>query len=126
MKIQENLPIKVTEVRLMPGAAPVLAYADITINDGFVVHGVRIVKLNNDKNKLLVCMPSKPHQLSCKNCSHRNPITSKFCGQCGTKMHYEDVERQYMDIAHPIKQDVRKVIEESVIKEYNKSCAQVG
>lgn len=117
MRISENDSIFVTDVRLDLGSYPVLAYADITLNDGFVVHGLRLVHINSER--MLVCMPSRPYQFSCESCSHRNSVANKFCGHCGCKVAQNKTERIYMDVAHPINADVRKRIEESVIDAYN-------
>ena len=92
--------MKITEVKinLMPGQDPLKAFASIIFDDCFVIHDLRIIKT---PNRMFVAMPSKK-------------ITS------GNR-----VGDSYKDIAHPIKQEMRTLIEETVLKKYKETLEGV-
>lgn len=107
--------IKVTEVRFTPGVLPVLAFADLTINESLAIHGVRLVE---HKDRVLVCMPTRIQHVSCKACNHKNPVSSRFCGQCRNSLATEKIERHYLDVVHPINSAVRSSVEKDVLDAY--------
>ena len=84
--------MEITEVKinLMPGQDPLKAFASITIADCFVVHDLRIIKT---QGKIFVAMPSK-------------------------KIRDGNRGDSYKDIAHPIKQETRSLIEKTVLEKY--------
>ena len=88
--------IKVTEVKIIlkPDQEPLKAFASITFEDCFVIHDLRVIKVNE---KMFVAMPSK--KINQPNQMH------SF----------------YKDIAHPINKDMRDYIEATVLKEYEKT-----
>ena len=85
--------MKITDVKVNLAAHqdPLKAFASITLDDCFVVHDLRVIKT---AEKMFVAMPSK-----------------KLPGGNFRK----DI---YKDIVHPINQQTRKMIEESVLSEY--------
>ena len=87
--------MKITEVKisLMPNQDPLKAFASIIFDDSFVVHDLRIIKT---KGKVFVAMPSKK---------------IKDGNRIGDS---------YRDIAHPIKPEMRALIEKAVLQEYDK------
>lgn len=82
--------MNVTDVRVRISKAEeemkLKAYADVTFEDAFVIHGLKVIE---GKNGLFVAMPSR-----------RMP------------------NGEFKDIAHPIKTDVRTLINEIVVKKY--------
>lgn len=88
--------MEITEVKinLMPGQDPLKAFASITFDNCFVVHDLRIIKT---QGKIFVAMPSKK-------------IKS------GNKL-----GDSYKDIAHPIKKEMRSLIEKAVLSEYERA-----
>ena len=85
--------MKITEVKisLMPDQEPLKAFASIIFDDCFVVHDLRIIKT---KGKIFVAMPSKK---------------IKDGNRFGDA---------YKDIAHPIKSEMRSLIEKFVLEKY--------
>lgn len=88
--------IKITEVKitLKPNQEPLKAFASITFEKCFVIHDLRIIKVNE---KMFVAMPSKK-------------ITPP-----------NQTQTYYKDIVHPINKDMRKYIEDTVLEEYEKT-----
>ena len=82
----------------MPGQDPLKAFASIIFDDCFVIHDLRIIKT---PNRMFVAMPSKKI-----NSGNR-------------------VGDSYKDIAHPIKQEMRSLIEETVLKKYKETLEGV-
>jgi len=88
--------IKITEVKiaLKPNQEPLKAFASVTFEKCFVIHDLRIIKVNG---KMFVAMPSKKVK------------------------HPNQTESYYKDIAHPINKSMRELIENSVLQEYEKT-----
>ena len=88
--------IKITEVKitLKPNQEPLKAFASVTFEKCFVIHDLRIIKVNG---KMFVAMPSKKIK------------------------HPNQTESYYKDIAHPINKDMRELIENNVLQEYEKT-----
>ena len=86
--------MEITEVKinLMPDQDPLKAFASIIFDDCFVVHDLRVIKT---KGKTFVAMPSKKIR-------DGNRIDS------------------YKDIAHPIRSEMRSLIEKVVLEKYDK------
>ena len=85
--------MEITEVKvnLMPDQDPLKAFASITFDDCFVVHDLRVIKT---QGRIFVAMPSKK---------------IKSGNRIGDS---------YKDIAHPIKQEMRSLIEKAVLEKY--------
>ena len=93
--------MEITEVKinLMPGQDPLKAYASIIFDNCFVVHDLRVIKT---PEKTFVAMPSKK-------------IKS------GNRL-----EDSYKDIAHPIKKEMRIVIEKAVLDQYEQTVQSMS
>ena len=93
--------MEITEVKinLMPGQDPLKAFASIIFDDCFVVHDLRIIKT---QDKTFVAMPSKK-------------IKS------GNRL-----EDSYKDIAHPIKKEMRVLIEKAVLNQYEQTVQSMS
>ena len=86
--------MNITEVKLYPlQDSKTLALASITLDNEFVITGLKVVQGNNG---IFVAMPSK------KN----------------TK---ENAEKKYYDIAFPITKEAREEIQNAVISKYDES-----
>ncbi len=92
--------MEITEVKisLMPNQDPLKAFASIIFNDCFVVHDLRVIKT---KGKIFVAMPSK-------------------------KIKDGNRPDVYKDIAHPIKPEMRSLIETAVLEKYNKTVQSMS
>ena len=82
--------LRITEVRVsLRDDAKLKAFASITIEDCFVIRGLKVIEGNN--NRMFVAMPSR-----------KRP------------------DGKHQDLAHPIKKEMRQMIEDVVIGEYTK------
>jgi DNA-binding cell septation regulator SpoVG len=111
-------PVSVTSIKMYPGTHPVAAFADVVLNNSIAIHGLRIVA---DGDRMLMCMPNRPWSEPCNNhhCSAKNPVTSRYCSSCGTRLTHR-AEKRYIDIVHPINKESREVIESAVFAEYDR------
>lgn len=119
--------MRITEVRIdLAGREGdghrVRAYASLTIDGVFVV---REVKLIEGPAGLFVAMPQRKVSDRCPSCRLKNPITSRYCGQCGGRLADDRAERDesgrsklYADIASPVVPEARRMIEDAVLAAY--------
>jgi hypothetical protein len=76
-------------------------------------------------------MPSRKAAAPCGTCGHKNPIANRFCGYCGKTVaavpQIDETGRQklYVDVAYPIDQDARDIIEGAVIAAYRQATGSV-
>jgi stage V sporulation protein G len=119
--------MEITEVRikLMEDSEDRLrAFCSITIDHSFVIRDLKIIEGSNGP---FVAMPSRKLSARCGRCGNKNHLRSLYCNQCGARLRgmqdLRDVEggnanKLYADIAHPINQECRDLIQQSVIGEY--------
>jgi stage V sporulation protein G len=118
--------MEITEVRikLMEESEDRLrAFCSITLDQCFVVRDLKIIEGSNGP---FVAMPSRKMSARCGRCGSKNHLRSHYCNQCGTRLRgpqdLRDVEgganKLYADIAHPINQACRDMIQQAVIREY--------
>lgn len=119
--------MEITEVRikLMEESEDRLrAFCSITLDHSFVVRDLKIIEGTNGP---FVAMPSRKMSARCGRCGSKNHLRSHYCNQCGTRLRgpqdLRDVEgganKLYADIAHPINQPCRDMIQQAVIREYS-------
>lgn len=99
-------------------APGVLAYATLIIEGTFVVHGIRLLKL--DKGKVIVAMPNTPHTHPCPACQLKNDVRANFCNNCAAKQATQEIGPKRLDIFHPINEAARRMIDRAVIEEYQR------
>ena len=87
------MEIKVTEVRIfkIKQRGALLGYANIVLNDSFIVRGIRI--LESERAGRFVAMPSR-----------------RLNGE----------KRAYRDLCHPLNQEVRDLITKEIFDTYDK------
>lgn len=115
----------ITEVRikLMEESEDRLrAFCSITFDGCFVVRDLKIIEGSQGP---FVAMPSRKLTNRCARCGNKNAIRSNFCNNCGTRIRDhresrdEDVPNKlYADVAHPINQACRDLIQQHVVAEY--------
>lgn len=116
----------ITEVRikLMEDSEDRLrAFCSITFNQAFVVRDLKIIEGTNGP---FVAMPSRKMTARCGRCGSKNHMRSNYCNQCGRRLRgaqdLQDIEgasnKLYADIAHPINQACRDLIQQAVLREY--------
>ena len=116
----------ITEVRikLMEESEDRLrAFCSITFDNCFVVRDLKIIEGSHGP---FVAMPSRKLTHRCGRCGNKNHIRSNYCNNCGSKIREqardsrdEDAPNKlYADVAHPINQLCRDMIQQHVVEEY--------
>jgi stage V sporulation protein G len=119
--------VEITEIKikLVPrGANKLKGFASITFDNSFVVKDVRIIQ---GLKGTIVAMPAKKLTFRCFKCGFKNTLRSKFCSECGRRVHANYSKRNpatgrpvlQVDVAHPINPETRKMIEEKVVAAYD-------
>lgn len=115
----------ITEIRIKLMSDPndrLQAFCSITFDHCFVIRDLKIIQGTRGS---FVAMPSRKLTDRCPRCSAKNHLRSRFCSECGTRLHEDRAEkgddgraRLYADIAHPINSDCREMIQQRVIVAY--------
>ena len=128
--------MKITEVRIFQKEdddRKLRAFATVTFDDCFVVRDIKIIEGSKGR---FVSMPSRRIKELCPRCHHRNLIRSRYCNQCGASLEAinqkarpepgdEDPQfhlrqSEHRDIAHPITAEFREVLQNAVLKAYER------
>jgi stage V sporulation protein G len=126
----EKAAMDITEVRikLMEDSEDRLrAFCSITLDHCFVIRDLKIIEGSNGP---FVAMPSRKMTARCGKCGNKNHMRSHYCNQCGARLRGPQDVREpegagsgsnklYADIAHPINQTCRDLIQNSVVREYS-------
>lgn len=117
--------VEITEVRikLMEESEDRLrAFCSITFDSCFVVRDLKIIEGTQGP---FVAMPSRKLTNRCGRCGNKNAMRSNYCNNCGIRLRDnreardEDTPNKlYADVAHPINQACRDMIQQHVVKEY--------
>lgn len=117
--------MEITEVRIKlmedPGER-LQAFCSITFDHCFVIRDLKII---GGTNGSFVAMPSRRLTSHCPQCGCKNHLKSGYCNQCGMRLRQdsgrEDDGRTklYADIAHPINQACRDLIQQKVIEAFH-------
>lgn len=121
-----DVQIKLTEGR---GDGRVRAYATITFDDTFRIHDIKVIRM--DGGRLIVAMPSRKISDHCEACTGKNPVTAKYCNDCGSRLRrhrvaLDDYGRPilYADVAHPVHAEGREMVERAVLEAYAAAVAE--
>jgi stage V sporulation protein G len=121
--------MEITETRISPINKPnsrLRAYASVTFDNSFVIREIRIIE---GKYGLFIAMPSRKMQKPCPKCNFKNPVTNKFCGQCGAALNAAEQKtqrtgpQQHKDLAHPINTQFRDYLQKKILEAYNQQKA---
>jgi len=117
--------VEITEIRIKLMSDPndrLQAFCSITFDSCFVIRDLKIIQGTRGS---FVAMPSRKLTDRCPRCSAKNHLRSRYCSECGTRLHEDRAEkgddgraRLYADIAHPINSDCREMIQQRVIVAY--------
>jgi stage V sporulation protein G len=117
--------VDITEVRikLMEESEDRLrAFCSITFDNCFVVRDLKIIEGSQGP---FVAMPSRKLTNRCGRCGNKNHIRSNYCNNCGSRVRdnrdskeEEAPNKLYADVAHPINQSCRDMIQQHVVEEY--------
>jgi stage V sporulation protein G len=118
--------MEITEVRvklIRNQADKLRGFATITIADSLVVRDLKII---DGAQGLFLAMPSRKLCDRCQKCGGKNNLRSRFCNDCGTRLKEmrgatdeRGRPRLYADIAHPINQRSRDLVQSVVIQAYH-------
>ncbi len=117
--------VEITEVRikLMEESEDRLrAFCSITFDSCFVVRDLKIIEGTQGP---FVAMPSRKLTNRCSRCGNKNAMRSNYCNNCGVRLRDSRDTRDddtpnklYADVAHPINQACRDLIQQHVVAEY--------
>jgi len=123
--------MEVTEVRVKMAdnrSEKLRGYATVTIDGCFVVRDLKII---SGTSGLFVAMPSRKLTSRCHRCRCKNHLRAQFCNECGTKLRPARAQtdergraKLHADIAHPINQTCRDLIESTVLREVEKEIVR--
>jgi len=94
------------------------AFCDVTIDDEFVVHDLRIIDGNGG---LFVAMPARKITDHCDHCGTTNHLRAIYCNHCGLALpggRRDQTVRAYADVAHPLNSQCRSAISRAVLDAY--------
>lgn len=122
------LSITDIRVKLVHGASDKLcAFASITVQGSLVVRDIKIIA---GDGRMFVAMPNRKLCDRCPRCAGKNPMRSRYCGDCGERLGSGRVQldersrpRLYADIAHPINQAARNHLQRSILEAYEQELA---
>lgn len=119
-------PMNISEIRvkLLPRHKDKLrGFASITVDDCVVIRDIKIIEGGRG---LFVAMPSRKLCDRCKSCGGKNHLRARFCNDCGQRLQGqrggEDERgrpRLYADIAHPIHQQARELVQRSILQAFD-------
>lgn len=98
-------------------------FATITVDDCIVIRDLKII---DGPRGRFVAMPSRKLSAHCPRCRGKNPLTARYCNDCGARqprvhdVHDRRRGRLYADIAHPIHQRGRDEIQRLVLDAYDR------
>jgi len=114
--------IKLVDERTEQANERLRAFCSITLDDAFVVRDLRIIE---GAKGLFVAMPSRKITERCPSCRHKNPLTARYCNNCGTRLPERPLPtdeqgrlRLHTDVAHPINQKCRDMIQRAVVQAF--------
>ncbi len=119
--------MKITEVRVKlltgyEGDEKLRGFCSITFDDEYVVRDIKIIE---GARGLFVAMPSRRVTARCQKCGNKNHLRARFCNECGVGLssrphsrHERGSTRLFVDIAHPINQEMRHLVHDSIMEEF--------
>jgi len=120
-----KLPMNITEIRIklvQDTRDKLRGFASITLEDALVIRDLKIIEGGKG---LFVAMPSRKLHDRCPGCAGKNPLRARFCNDCGRRLREArgDADergrvRLYADIAHPIHQEGRDLVQRCVVEAY--------
>lgn len=118
----------ITEVRVVLKDSPdkkLKAYATVTFDNAFVVRNIKVIE---GTTGLFIAMPSRKVKQPCPKCGFKNELRSKYCNQCAGQLPVTvrpltpeaggSAQLEHKDIAHPITQSFRELLQKKVLEAY--------
>ena len=126
----------ITEVKVFLKDSPdkkLRAYSTVTFDNAFVVRNIKVIQ---GTNGLFIAMPSRKIKQPCPKCNFKNELRSKFCNQCGAQLPVQPrppvqegnnfAQSEHKDIAHPITQAFREILQKKVLDAYEQEIKKGG
>ena len=118
--------MEITEVRIFLKDSPdkkLKAYATVTFDNAFVVRNIKVIQ---GTNGVFIAMPSRKVKQPCPKCNFKNELRAKYCNQCGAQLPVQvrpmvpdpNAQSEHKDIAHPITQVFRELLQKKVLDAY--------
>ena len=121
--------MEITEVRVFLKDSPdkkLKAYATVTFDNAFVVRNIKVIQ---GTNGIFIAMPSRKVKQPCPKCNFKNEVRAKYCNQCGALLPAAPhpitpepgpvAQAEHKDIAHPITQAFRELLQKRVLAAYD-------
>ena len=129
LRWEANVDVTEVRVKLADSRSEKLrAYATVTLDGCFVVRDLKII---SGTSGLFVAMPSRKLTARCQRCRCKNHLRAQYCNECGMKLRVQRAQmdergraKLHADIAHPINQPCRDMIESSVLREVEDEIAR--
>lgn len=110
-------------VKLLPRHTDKLrGFASITVDDCVVIRDIKVIEGGRG---LFVAMPSRKLCDRCPSCGGKNHLRARHCNECGTRLAGDRTDldergrpRLYADVAHPINQESRDLVQRSILEAY--------
>lgn len=121
--------MEITDVQVKPisrAQNKLKAFCTVTFDGSFVIKDIRIIE---GAKGLIVAMPVKKFTFRCFKCGCHNPLSARFCNDCGRRVKAPNIQRNsetgrplfQVDVAHPITQELRQKLEDVVIRKYREA-----
>lgn len=121
--------MQITEVRLFMKQGQdkkLKCYVTVTFDNVFVVRNIKVIQ---GPSGFFIAMPSRKLKLPCQQCGFKNDVGSKFCNDCGCdlpvptqeEIAMHDAKSEHRDIAHPITQSFRELLQSKILEAYNRA-----
>ena len=120
--------MEITEVRVALKDSPdkkLKAYATVTFDNAFVVRNIKVIE---GTTGLFIAMPSRKVKQPCPKCNFKNELRSKYCNQCAFALPQSPkpleqgdsagIQLEHKDIAHPITQSFRELLQKKILEGY--------
>ena len=118
--------MEITEVRIFLKDSPdkkLRAYATVTFDNAFVVRNIKVIQ---GTSGVFIAMPSRKVKQPCPKCNFKNEVRAKYCNQCGAQLTVQarpltpdpNAQSEHKDIAHPITQVFRELLQKKVLDAY--------
>jgi stage V sporulation protein G len=121
----------ITEVRIFLKDSPdkkLKAYATVTFDNSFVVRNIKVIQ---GTSGIFIAMPSRKVKQPCQKCGYKNEMRARYCNQCGASLPVSirpvgetGAQAEHKDIAHPINQQFREYLQNSVLVAYDEELSK--
>ncbi len=121
--------MEISEIRMTLSTAAdslVAAWCSVSFDHQLAVHDLRVIR---QEERLFVAMPKRRATGRCEKCSAKNVVTAAWCQNCGNRLPALTRSRElrvagHCDIAHPLTNDFRTLLEQQVVERYREEASR--